>query len=96
LHRGYLGSETDLTTADRDAWIVEIRNQLRDAEDTLLLLPKDARLAVRCALRLFAALTDRLARTAASDLYQKRVRIPNIRKATLIVRAAAETLREAS
>lgn len=96
LQRGYLGSEADLTTADRDAWIAKIRQQLADAEDTLPLLPRDARLAVRSALSLFAALSDRLARTPAPDLYRRRIRIPNIQKAALIARAAAETLREAS
>jgi phytoene/squalene synthetase len=96
LQRGYLGTEARLSDADRDRWIREIRAQLADATGTLLLLPRDARIAVRSALSLFACLADRLAKTPAADLYRVRVRISDARKAFLIARSALQTLREAS
>lgn len=96
LGRSYLGTTDRLTDADRDRWVATIREQLHDALACIPELPKDARTAVRCAHHLFAALTDRIARTPAEELYRRRVRVPNPVKATLIARAAASTWRERS
>ena len=81
-----------LTDADRDEWVNTIRQQLRDAEATLPLLPKDARRAVRSALHLFAELNERILRTPAATLYRKRVRVSDPKKLVLI--AGAVTNRE--
>lgn len=94
LHRGYLGGSARLTDADRDAWVHTVRRQLADARASIPLLPKDARAAVRSALALFAALTERVARTPADELYRRRVRVPDPIKALLAGRAVVVTALE--
>lgn len=94
LGRDYLGANQRLTEAERNEWIRTIRTQLQTARDTLPLLPKDARRAVRCALDFFAALTRKLSRTPAQDLYRKRVRIPNPVKFVLLAQASTRTALE--
>ncbi|GAA1248360.1 phytoene/squalene synthetase [Microbacterium phyllosphaerae] len=94
LQRGYLGDSGRLTDADRDAWVVTITSQLDDARRSIPLLPKDARAAVRSALALFEALTRRVAKTPASTLYERRVRVPDPLKALLAARAVIVTAME--
>jgi len=94
LGRSYLGVDGALSDADRDRWVVTVREQLADAHATIPLLPRDARVAVRSALALFSALTDRVAGTPASDLYRTRVRVPDPVKLRLAAGAALTTLRE--
>ena len=94
LHRGYLGGTNRLTDADRDAWVGTVRRQLDDARAAIPLLPKDARAAVRSALALFAALTQRVARTPVEVLYRRRVRVPDPIKAGLAARALIVTALE--
>ncbi|MGN7947528.1 phytoene/squalene synthase family protein [Microbacterium sp. 22215] len=91
LQRGYLGDSGRLTDADRDAWVRTITSQLADARRSIPLLPKDARAAVRSALALFEALTRRVAKTPASTLYERRVRVPDPMKALLAARAVIVT-----
>ncbi|MCT2224011.1 phytoene/squalene synthase family protein [Microbacterium paraoxydans] len=91
LQRGYLGGSARLTDADRDAWVDTVHRQLADARAAIPLLPKDARAAVRSALALFAALTRKVARTPAAELYRRRVRVPDPIKALLAARAVAVT-----
>lgn len=91
LQRGYLGGSARLTDADRDAWVDTVHRQLADARAAIPLLPKDARAAVRSALALFAALTHRVARTPAAELYRRRVRVPDPIKALLAARAVVVT-----
>ncbi|MCK2032388.1 squalene/phytoene synthase family protein [Microbacterium sp. KSW4-4] len=91
LQRGYLGGSARLTDADRDAWVDTVHRQLTDARAAIPLLPKDARAAVRSALALFAALTRKVARTPAAELYRRRVRVPDPIKALLAARAVAVT-----
>ncbi|MFD6815279.1 MULTISPECIES: phytoene/squalene synthase family protein [Microbacterium] len=91
LQRGYLGGTERLTDADRDAWVATVERQLADARAAIPLLPKDARAAVRSALALFAALTRRVAKTPAAELYRRRVRVPDPVKALLAARAVATT-----
>lgn len=91
LHRGYLGGTTRLTDTDRDEWIATVHRQLDDARLAIPLLPKDARVAVRSALALFAALTRRVARTPVEVLYRTRVRVPDPVKAALAARAVIVT-----
>ncbi|MFJ4999579.1 phytoene/squalene synthase family protein [Microbacterium sp. NPDC088619] len=94
LQRGYLGDDGRLTDADRDAWVRTITAQLDDAARSIPLLPKDARAAVRSAHALFAALTRRVSKTPASDLYQRRVRVPDPIKALLAARSVLVTTME--
>ena len=94
LGRDYLGAHEQLTDADREAWISTIRAQLHAARATLPLLPKDARRAVRCALDFFTALTSRVQRVPAAELYRRRVRVSNPMKFALLARASTRTAME--
>ena len=87
LGRDYLSDGDRLTDEGRDAWVRTVRAQLSDARETIPLLPRDARAAVRSALGLFEALTRRVARTPAETLYRRRVRVPDPVKATIAARA---------
>ena len=91
LQRGYLGEFGRLSDADRDAWVSTVEAQLADAQASIPLLPKDARAAVRSAHALFAALTRRVAKTPAAELYERRVRVPDPVKAVLAARAVVVT-----
>lgn len=94
LKRSYLSANGRLTDADRDDWIRKIREELTAARDTLPLLPKDARRAVRCALNLFAALTHKISRTPVAELYRRRVRVSNPHKGLLVIRSLVRTWME--
>lgn len=94
LGRDYLGAQQCLTETQRAEWITIIKAQLTDARQTLPLLPKDARRSVRCALDLFAALTRKLNRVPAAELYVRRVRIPDPVKLMLLARASTRTILE--
>ncbi|MGI8394477.1 phytoene/squalene synthase family protein [Leucobacter sp. W1038] len=94
LGRSYLSADHRLSDADRDSWVRTVRAQLDDARAVIPLLPKDARAAVRSALALFAALTDRVDHTPAEDLYTTRVRVPDPVKAGLAARALITTWME--
>lgn len=91
LGRSYLGSNDRLDDEDRLAWVRTIRTQLDDASKTIPLLPWDARAAVRSALALFTALTDRIERAQIDDLYLRRVRVPDPVKAGVAARAIVTT-----
>ncbi|MEV7605844.1 squalene/phytoene synthase family protein [Paenarthrobacter sp. NPDC089322] len=91
LGRNYLGTSDHLEDHDRLEWVKTIRAQLADANAVIPLLPHDARAAVRSALALFAALTHRIEQTTVDELYQCRVRVPDVFKAGLAARAVAST-----
>ena len=91
LGRNYLGTRDRLTDADRVEWVRRIEAELADARAVLPLLPKDARAAVRCALNLFACLSNRIARTSIDELYARRVRVPDWQKSQIIARSIART-----
>lgn len=94
LGRSYLSADSRLTEADKGRWVEAIRQQLARAGDTIALLPKDARAAVRSAAALFTALNDKVAVTPVERLYRERVRIPNASKAQLTAKALLVTARE--
>ena len=94
LGRSYLGVEGRLSDADRDQWVAEVRGQLADAEAAIPLLPADARAAVRSAWELFAALTRKVARTPASELYRRRIRVADPVKLGIAARAMIAARRE--
>lgn len=87
LKRDYLGAEAEMTPELQRRWVETIRTQLADAEQTLPLLPSDARGAVGCVLRLFRRLTERIARTPAANLRSRRVRVSNPVKAWLALQS---------
>lgn len=87
LGRSYLGAADRLEDEDRIRWLGVIREQLDDAHAAIRLLPADARVAVRSALFLFRALTDRLDAVGIDELYRRRVRVSNSVKAALAARA---------
>lgn len=88
LGRSYLSGSGRIDEVTQERWISTIEEQLADARASLPLLPRDARLAVDCAIRLFARLNQRLARTPADQLYRRRIRVPAPEKALLIAQAA--------
>ncbi|RGE20403.1 squalene/phytoene synthase family protein [Leucobacter sp. wl10] len=94
LGRSYLSERGRIDDETKDGWVSEIRAQLSDARAALPLLPKDARIAVGAALRLFSRLADRIARTPADDLYRRRVRVPTAEKSWLIARALLDMRKE--
>ena len=94
LGRNYLGTGERITAADKDRWLATIRTQLDDAAAAIPLLPRDARAAVRSAHALFGAVADRLERTSISELYRRRVRVPQPVKLALTARAIAQTAAE--
>lgn len=96
LGRSYLSEHGRITEADRDHWAATIRQQLTDAKMVLPLLPRDARVAVRTALELFAALATRVAATSVEQLYQQRIRISGIAKLGIVIRAFTATWKEPS
>ena len=83
LGRSYLSEHGEMGEELQQRWVATIRAQLADASLALPLLPRDARLAVGCALRLFARLNERLARTPTAMLHERRVRVPGVEKAWL-------------
>ena len=94
LGRSYLGTSDHLEDRDRMGWVSTIRAQLADANAVIPMLPRDARAAVRSALALFQALTDRIEQTTVDELYRSRVRVPDPVKAGLAARAVASTWME--
>lgn len=94
LGRSYLGTAERITTADRDAALQRISQQLQDARAALPLLPPDARAAVRSAAALFEALADKVAVTSVDELYRRRVRVPDTTKAAIILKAITRTWQE--
>lgn len=88
LGRSYLSGTGHIDARQKEHWTTLIDQQLNDARASLPLLPADARLAVDCAVRLFARLNRRLERVPAEQLYLRRVRVPMAEKAVLIARAA--------
>ena len=94
LGRNYLGTSDHLEEHDRVEWVKTVRAQLADANAVIPMLPRDARAAVRSALALFQALTDRIDQTTVDELYRSRVRVPDAVKAGLAARAVASTWME--
>ncbi len=94
LGRSYLGTAEGLSDEDRETWVRTIRVQLDAAAETIPLLPKDARAAVRSAHALFSALNDRIAATTVDELYRTRIRVPDAVKARLVTRAVLTTWTE--
>lgn len=67
--------------------VADIETDLAAARASLPLLPKRPRQAVAAALGLFAELNRRIARTPATTLIEARIRVPNLIKILILVRA---------
>ncbi|WP_462417561.1 phytoene/squalene synthase family protein [Kytococcus sp. Marseille-QA3725] len=87
--RAYLpgtdGPSYDATRRDRV--VAGIRDDLHAARVVIPELPRSSRVAVGAAHDLFAELTERLAAVPAADLRERRVRVPDARKAVVLGRA---------
>lgn len=95
LRRSYLSVDGELDDADRDRWVATIREQLADASAVLPLLPGDAALAVRCALNLFAALTERIAAAPLPELRSRRIRLSTAAKTRILLQSLAASRKQA-
>lgn len=91
LARNYLSDGRVITEQLKLHWVNTIREQLEAAQQSLPLLPPDARVGVDCARRLFARLTDKLEQTSIAELRRRRVRVSNPQKALLFVQSLAAT-----
>ena len=94
LQRSYLAASDRLTQKECAVWVDTIREQLDCATESIPLLPRDCRAAVRSALNLFSSLTDRLEKSRVEDLYEKRLRVPNQIKLALTIKAVSTTWME--
>lgn len=90
LGRSYLSVDAAMTPERQSEWITTIRAQLADAEAVLPELPRDARVAVGCAYRLFARLAAQLAETPTAELRTRRVRVADPMKAVLLMQSALD------
>ncbi len=95
LRRSYLSADGELDGADRDRWVATIREQLAEAAAALPLLPGDAAVAVRSALELFSALTDRIAAASVAELRRRRIRLSAAAKARILLHAVAASRKQA-
>ncbi len=89
LARNYLSGGEPITEHLKSQWIGTIREQLEVAEAAVPLLPLDARVGVDCARRLFSRLNERLAQTPVEELFIRRIRVSNPRKALLVAQSLA-------
>jgi phytoene synthase len=88
--RTYLPGTQDAFDDDaRDRWCDDIDADLAVAATAIALLPRSSRVAVRAAHDLFAALNRRLRATPAAELRRRRVRVPDVAKARIVLRAVA-------
>lgn len=91
LDRSYLSDGRAITEELKARWVDTICQQLADAEAVLPLLPRDARVAVDCAWRLFSRLNERLRNTPVELLLERRVRVSNPTKLLLILQSIGST-----
>ena len=75
------------TDARRDELLDDIDADLAVAAEAIAQLPPDSRRAVRAAHGLFSELSRRLRRTPAAQIRRTRIRVPDARKAVIILRA---------
>lgn len=91
LARSYLSGENTFDETLKARWVQTVRGQLQTAEQSLALLPRDARTGVDCAYRLFSALTDKIEASPAEQLLRQRVRVSNAAKGWLLMQSLAAT-----
>ena len=89
LGRSYFPGLTpsNFNNVKRDELVADIDAEIAQAAATLALLPTGARRAVKAALLLFAALNSAIAKTEASKLATTRIRVSDLRKLFIVLRA---------
>ena len=89
LGRSYFPGITvsKFNNSQRDELVADINLDLAKATASLVKLPADSRKAVSAALSLFRALTQKVAKTEASELVKTRIRVSNAWKAILVLLA---------
>lgn len=89
LGRNYLTSSGPLDAVAKERWVSRTREALAEADAVVTLLPRDARAAVRCAHDVFAELVNQIDGVPAEELYRRRMRVSDGRKAWIAARAWA-------
>lgn len=90
LGRSYLPGvdPTAITDAQKDAIVDDITADLRVARQAITRLPRGAKRATSAAAALFARLSEQLRATPAAELRRRRVSVPTLVKARLLMGAA--------
>lgn len=89
LKRNYFPGITTLTDREKRRIIDDIQTDFDMAKDYIAALPAAAKSAVRLSARYYQELLDKLSKASAETLHTSRVRVPDIRKLMLYVRARA-------
>lgn len=89
LGRSYfpLVNVTNFTEETKVALIEDINNDLAVSAKSIKLIPKSARKAVVAAQLLFTELNDKISATPAEEIMRTRIRVSNLRKLVIIVKA---------
>ncbi|MEJ7766472.1 MAG: phytoene/squalene synthase family protein [Chitinophagaceae bacterium] len=77
----------NFTALDKNIIEIEIQNDFNEAYHGIVRLPVKARFGVYVAYKYYLSLFERIKRLQPSRILEERVRIPNYRKALIIVRA---------
>lgn len=87
LQRRYFPGVTELDEAERHAIIADIQQDFDVAKTYITQLPDTAKSAVLLSYRYYQALLDRLKITPVDELHTNRIRVPNIHKFALYLKA---------
>ncbi|WP_221584019.1 squalene/phytoene synthase family protein [Microbacterium sp. G2-8] len=87
--RYFPDTDDELTDARKDKIVREIRDDLAAADVAISLLDPSCRSAVWAARALFGELAARIDRTPAAIIARERVRVPDLVKAQILLRALA-------
>ena len=77
----------DFNNSERDRLVSDIRNDLDVSKVALANLPKGSQRAVAAALMFFEELNEKIAKTPASELIKKRIRVTNPKKIQILLKA---------
>lgn len=91
LSRNYLSDGAEINEALKAEWVNTVNEQLKYAKSVIGFLPKDAQTGVDCAYRLFSKLNKKIAATAVSELFSKRVSVSKMTKLWLLLQAIVST-----
>ncbi|MDG1791371.1 MAG: phytoene/squalene synthase family protein [Flavobacteriaceae bacterium] len=87
LNRSYFPNinPNNLTEADKARVLLEINNDFEEAYKGIIMLPKEAKLAVYVAYKYYFNLLHKIERTPSKTLKEKRIRVSNPKKMALLV-----------
>ena len=77
----------DFNNSERDRLVADIRNDLNTSKVALAKLPTSSQRAVGAALMFFEALNNKISKTPANELIRKRIRVSDIQKIFILLRA---------